>query len=85
MLVLCCSVLHSELCLFIVGCGMCSDASLMLLTRKVLKNGVEVKLQRNALSVLEHPTGNEVDEDNDFDTSSGSDIGEKDHDFCTVT
>ncbi|PPR82061.1 hypothetical protein GOBAR_AA38652 [Gossypium barbadense] len=25
----------------------------------VLKNGVEVKLQRNALSVLEHPTGNE--------------------------
>ncbi|KAJ4712041.1 Histone deacetylase complex subunit SAP30/SAP30-like protein [Melia azedarach] len=47
----------------------------------VLKNGVEVKLQRNALSVLEHPTGNEVDEDYDFDTSSGSDIGEKDHDF----
>ncbi|KAJ8764880.1 hypothetical protein K2173_010345 [Erythroxylum novogranatense] len=40
----------------------------------VLKNGVEVKLQRNALSVLEHPTGNEVDEDNDVDTSSGSDI-----------
>lgn len=30
----------------------------------VLKNGVEVKLQRNALSVLEPPTGNE--EDNDF-------------------
>lgn len=49
---------------------------------QVLKNGVEVKLQRNALSVLEHPTGNEVDEDHDFDTSSGSDIGEKDHDFC---
>ncbi|KAH8522001.1 hypothetical protein H0E87_002860 [Populus deltoides] len=45
----------------------------------VLKNGSEVKLQRNALSVLEHPTGNEVDDDNDFDTSSGSDIGE--HDF----
>ena len=50
---------------------------------KVLKNGVEVKLQRNALSVLEHPTGNEVDDDHDFDnSSSGSDIGEKDHDFC---
>jgi hypothetical protein len=32
------------------------------------------------LSVLEHPTGNEVDDDNDYDTSSGSDIGE--HDFC---
>ncbi|KAL9387205.1 hypothetical protein Peur_020329 [Populus x canadensis] len=45
----------------------------------VLKNKFEVKLQRNALSVLEHPTGNEVDDDNDFDTSSSSDIGE--HDF----
>jgi PHYB activation tagged suppressor 1 len=45
----------------------------------VLKNEFEVKLQRNALSVLEHPTGNEVDDDNDFDTSSGSNIGE--HDF----
>ncbi|CAN1253921.1 hypothetical protein LINPERPRIM_LOCUS8471 [Linum perenne] len=49
----------------------------------VLKNGVEVKLQRNALSVLEHPTGNEVDEEYDFDISSGSDIGEKDHDFSS--
>jgi len=45
----------------------------------VLKNGSEVKLQRNTLSVLEHPTGNEVDDDNDFDTSSDSNIGE--HDF----
>ena len=45
----------------------------------VLKNESEVKLQRNALSVLEHPTGNEVDDDNDFHTSSGSDIGK--HDF----
>ncbi|XP_031259476.1 uncharacterized protein LOC116117598 [Pistacia vera] len=50
----------------------------------VLKNGVEVKLQRNALSVLEHPTGNEGDEDHDFDSSSGSDIGEKDHDFSST-
>ncbi|GAV76102.1 SAP30_Sin3_bdg domain-containing protein [Cephalotus follicularis] len=49
----------------------------------VLKNGVEVKLQRNALSVLEHPTGNEVDDDHDFDSSSGSDIGEKDHDLSS--
>ncbi|KAG6408048.1 hypothetical protein SASPL_131050 [Salvia splendens] len=41
----------------------------------VLKNGVEVKLQRNALSVLEPPTGNEEDDDYDFDdSSSGSDI-----------
>ncbi|KAB2054233.1 hypothetical protein ES319_A12G241300v1 [Gossypium barbadense] len=39
-------------------------------------------LQRNALSVLEHPTGNEVGDDHDFDnSSSGSDIGEKDRDF----
>ena len=45
----------------------------------VVKNESEVKLQRNALSVLEHPTGNEVDDNNDFDTSSDSDIGE--HDF----
>lgn len=51
---------------------------------QVLKNGVEVKLQRNALSVLEPPTGNEEDDDYDFDdSSSGSDIGEKDHHrFC---
>ncbi|KAL0297613.1 UNVERIFIED_CONTAM: hypothetical protein Sradi_6813400 [Sesamum radiatum] len=46
----------------------------------VLKNGVEVKLQRNALSVLEPPTGNEEDDDYNFDDSSSvSDIGEKDH------
>ncbi|KAJ9705973.1 hypothetical protein PVL29_001516 [Vitis rotundifolia] len=38
----------------------------------VLKNGVEVKLQRNALSVLEPPTGNEEDDDHDFDNSSSS-------------
>lgn len=48
---------------------------------KVLKNGVEVKLQRNALSVLEHPSGNEEDDDLDFDSSSGSDNGGKDLDF----
>ncbi|KAM7494279.1 hypothetical protein LguiB_028888 [Lonicera macranthoides] len=50
----------------------------------VLKNGVEVKLQRNALSVLEPPTGNEEDEEYDFDhSSSGSDICQKDNDFPT--
>ncbi|KAF5460648.1 hypothetical protein F2P56_020503 [Juglans regia] len=50
----------------------------------VLKNGVEVKLQRNALSVLEHPTGHEEDDDRDYDiSSSSSDIGEKDNDFST--
>lgn len=47
----------------------------------VLKNGHEVKLQRNALSVLEPPTGNE-DEDLDNSTTS-SDVGEKDNDFAT--
>ncbi|CAL9201693.1 unnamed protein product [Musa hybrid cultivar] len=48
----------------------------------VLKNGEEVKLQRNALSVLEAPTGNEDDEI-DCDTSfcSSSDMGEKDMDY----
>ncbi|CAH9075700.1 unnamed protein product [Cuscuta epithymum] len=51
----------------------------------VLKNGVEVKLQRNALSVLEAPTGDEEDDDYDFnDSSSGSEVGEKaNHHFST--
>ena len=47
-----------------------------------MKNGVEVKLQRNALSVLEHSTGNE-DDDLDYDNSCiGSEVYEKDNDFC---
>nr|CAD1835816.1 unnamed protein product [Ananas comosus var. bracteatus] len=54
----------------------------------VLKNGVEVKLQRNALSVLEPPTGNEEDDDDDIyrDNSfcSSSDIGEKDIHYPTI-
>ncbi|XP_072988036.1 uncharacterized protein [Typha latifolia] len=52
----------------------------------VLKNGVEVKLQRNALSVLEPPTGNEVDDDFDWDNSfcSSSDMGEKDIDYSSI-
>ncbi|XP_040999038.1 uncharacterized protein LOC121244875 isoform X2 [Juglans microcarpa x Juglans regia] len=33
----------------------------------VLTNGIEVKLQRNALSVIEAPTGNEEDEDLEFE------------------
>ncbi|GAA0160882.1 chromatin/chromatin-binding, or -regulatory protein [Lithospermum erythrorhizon] len=33
----------------------------------VLTNGIEVKLQRNALSVIEAPTGSEEDDDLDFD------------------
>ncbi|RZR76701.1 hypothetical protein BHM03_00001579 [Ensete ventricosum] len=52
----------------------------------VLKNGVEVKLQRNALSVLEAPTGNEDDDDDeDIDCNnsfcSSSDVGDKDIDY----
>ncbi|URE39685.1 hypothetical protein MUK42_18099 [Musa troglodytarum] len=53
----------------------------------VLKNGVEVKLQRNALSVLEAPTGNEDDdEDIDCDNSfcSSSDMGDKDADYSSL-
>lgn len=34
---------------------------------QVLTNGIEVKLQRNALSVIEAPTGNEEDDDLEFD------------------
>ncbi|KAJ0640090.1 putative histone deacetylase complex subunit SAP30/SAP30, SAP30 domain superfamily [Helianthus annuus] len=48
----------------------------------VLTNGIEVKLQRNALSVIEAPTGNEDDDDDDDDDfelengqSNGSDMG----------
>ena len=41
-----------------------------------------MKLQRNALSVLEPPTGQEEDGEVDFDNSScGSDAGEKDNCF----
>ncbi|URD83906.1 hypothetical protein MUK42_05439 [Musa troglodytarum] len=53
----------------------------------VLKNGVEVKLQRNALSVLEAPTGNEDDDDDiDCDNSfcSSSDVGDKDIDYSCL-
>ncbi|ONK72343.1 uncharacterized protein A4U43_C04F18420 [Asparagus officinalis] len=56
----------------------------------VLKNGVEVKLQRNALSVLEPPTGNEEEEDDDDDMDcdnsfcSGSDIIDKDLDYSSI-
>ncbi|KAF8114361.1 hypothetical protein N665_0039s0121 [Sinapis alba] len=42
----------------------------------VLTNGIEVKLQRNALSVIEAPTGNEDEDDLDFDNTqrNGSDM-----------
>ncbi|KAA3488870.1 Histone deacetylase complex subunit SAP30/SAP30-like protein [Gossypium australe] len=43
----------------------------------VLTNGIEVKLQRNALSVIEAPTGNEEDDDIEFENVhwNGSDMG----------
>ncbi|KAF7817554.1 Histone deacetylase complex subunit SAP30 [Senna tora] len=42
----------------------------------VLTNGIEVKLQRNALSVIEAPTGNEEDDDIEFENVqwNGSDM-----------
>ncbi|KAF4373395.1 hypothetical protein F8388_001462 [Cannabis sativa] len=48
----------------------------------VLTNGIEVKLQRNAFSVIEAPTGNEEDDDFDFDSIPwhGSDLSES----CTL-
>lgn len=51
----------------------------------VLKNGVEVKLQRNALSVLEAPSGNEDHRDIDCDNSSCGclDIEDKDVNYST--
>ncbi|XP_009619278.1 uncharacterized protein LOC107780433 isoform X1 [Nicotiana tabacum] len=46
----------------------------------VLTNGIEVKLQRNALSVLEPPTGNEDDDDLEFENVhwNGSDMASDD-------
>jgi hypothetical protein len=46
---------------------------------QVLTNGIEVKLQRNALSVIEPPTSNEEDDDLEFENNTiwhGSDMGE---------
>lgn len=52
---------------------------------QVLKNGVEVKLQRNALSVLEAPKGDEEDDkdciDCDNSLCSSSNVGEKEIDY----
>ncbi|PWA62730.1 hypothetical protein CTI12_AA237790 [Artemisia annua] len=47
----------------------------------VLKNGIEVKLQRNALSVIEAPTGDEKDEDLEIEDSESnfSDLDFDDH------
>ncbi|KAJ3690435.1 hypothetical protein LUZ61_019599 [Rhynchospora tenuis] len=50
----------------------------------VLKNGEEVKLQRNALSVLEPPTGKEDDGDCDNSFCSSSDRGDKDMDYTSL-
>lgn len=44
---------------------------------QVLTNGIEVKLQRNALSVIEAPTGHEEDDDIGCENLqlNGSDMG----------
>lgn len=42
----------------------------------MLTNGDEVKIQRNALSVLEVPNGDEDDDWEDF-SSGGSDLGSR--------
>ncbi|XP_022144972.1 uncharacterized protein LOC111013658 isoform X2 [Momordica charantia] len=46
----------------------------------VLTNGIEVKLQRNALSVIEAPTGHEDDDDLEFENLqwNGSDMASDD-------
>ncbi|CAA7399418.1 unnamed protein product [Spirodela intermedia] len=46
----------------------------------VLANGIEVKLQRNALSVIEAPTGHEEDNENDYENMlwNGSDVASDD-------
>ena len=48
-----------------------------LMDVQVLTNGIEVKLQRNALSVLEPPTGNEEDDypESEHEHWNSSDIG----------
>ncbi|XP_039071487.1 uncharacterized protein LOC120218623 isoform X2 [Hibiscus syriacus] len=50
----------------------------------VLTNGIEVKLQRNALSVIEAPTGNEDDGDLEFENMqcNGSDMVSDDTHKC---
>lgn len=70
-----------------MGCDIFSPIPDIILPNQVLKNGVEVKLQRNALSILEAPTGNEDDNDIDGNNSfcSSSDMGEKDMDYCKTT
>ena len=41
----------------------------------MLSNGQEVRLQRNALSVIQHPTGLEEDSDNDEGVGNGTGSG----------
>ncbi|CAA0813322.1 Unknown protein [Striga hermonthica] len=47
----------------------------------VLTNGIEVKLQRNALSVIEAPTGNEEDDDLEVDQVQWGSSDTAFHDF----
>lgn len=51
--------------------------SCVILILQVLTNGIEVKLQRNALSVIEAPTGDEEDDELEFENTpwNGSYMG----------
>lgn len=62
----------------IIGIFQVQHLILKLKNPQVLTNGIEVKLQRNALSVIEAPTGNEDDDDLEFENLqwNGSDMGE---------
>lgn len=46
---------------------------------------MEVKLQRNALSVLEAPTGNEDEEGDENSFCSSSDLGDKENECCKIS
>lgn len=48
---------------------------------QVLTNGIEVKLQRNALSVIEAPTGNEEDDEVECNNTLCNGLGMDGHLF----
>lgn len=68
-------ILFSNKRAFVVACMIILHCA-WLKKMQVLTNGIEVKLQRNALSVIEAPTGNEEDDDLENTQWNGSDMGE---------
>lgn len=76
-----CHVVPSTFGLFLIELGIdkfLSETNGIVHILQVLTNGIEVKLQRNALSVIEGPTGDEQDDDLEFENVqwNGSDMGE---------